>query len=270
VGCLYLKGKNTAVVLPAHMKVFQPNARDKRNDSHKYFLRFLCRRSFRTGFSREFFLLQDYDELALGNYRCASGSKLFSRLAKNSRPPYRSHKSLPAGPITLRLVPELQRPTLEHRSLAWTLLGRAREHRIDAREYQINCLAINLVPDCLEANRCGGRPICGGYNSVLAALVRGEPLDENLSDKLMLLVKQGQLPFHTVTSNDWGVPRPGDPDPPGAGKFSSPIRVKPNYLFRPIAKAARILTFLQADKSEQLTIHLHRYELLRRLCSYLR
>ena len=60
------------------------------------------------------------------------------------------------------------------------------------------------------------------YNCVLAALVRGEPLDENLSDKLMVLVKQGQLPFHAVTSNDLGVPRPGDPDPPRAGKFSSP------------------------------------------------
>jgi hypothetical protein len=60
------------------------------------------------------------------------------------------------------------------------------------------------------------------YNCVLAALIRGESLDENLSDKLMLLVKQGQLPFHAVTRNDLGAPRPGDPDPPRAGKFSSP------------------------------------------------
>ena len=69
------------------------------------------------------------------------------------------------------------------------------------------------------------------YNCVVAALIRGEPLDENLSDKLMLLVKQGQLPFHAVTSNDLGVPRPGDPDPSRAGKFSSPdALLTPSYM----------------------------------------
>ena len=74
------------------------------------------------------------------------------------------------------------------------------------------------------------------YNCVVAALVRGEPFDENLSDKLMLLVKQGRLPFHAVTSNDLGVPRPGDPDPPRAGKFSSPDALgTPSYM----AEAAR-------------------------------
>lgn len=74
------------------------------------------------------------------------------------------------------------------------------------------------------------------YNSVLAALIRGEPFDENISDKLMLLVKQGRLPFHAVTSNDLGVPRPGDPDPPRAGKFSSPdALLTPSYM----AEAAR-------------------------------
>lgn len=74
------------------------------------------------------------------------------------------------------------------------------------------------------------------YNCVVAALVRGEPFDENLSDKLMLLVKQGRLPFHAVTSNDLGVPRPGDPDPPRAGKFSSPdALLTPSHM----AEAAR-------------------------------
>jgi ADP-ribosylglycohydrolase len=74
------------------------------------------------------------------------------------------------------------------------------------------------------------------YNCVVAALIRGEPFDENLSDKLMLLVKQGQLPFHAVTSTDLGVPRPGDPDPPRAGKFSSPdALLTPSYM----AEAAR-------------------------------
>jgi ADP-ribosylglycohydrolase len=74
------------------------------------------------------------------------------------------------------------------------------------------------------------------YNCVLAALIRGEQLDENLSDKLMLLVRQGQLPFHAVTSNKLGVPRPGDPDPSRAGKFSSPDALgTPSYM----AEAAR-------------------------------
>jgi ADP-ribosylglycohydrolase len=74
------------------------------------------------------------------------------------------------------------------------------------------------------------------YNCVLAALIRGEPFDENLSDKLMLLVKQGRLPFHAVTSNDLGIPLPGDPDPPRAGKFSSPdALLTPSYM----AEAAR-------------------------------
>jgi ADP-ribosylglycohydrolase len=60
------------------------------------------------------------------------------------------------------------------------------------------------------------------YNCVLAALIRGEPLDENLSGKLMDWVKQGLLPFHTVTSERIGMPKPGDPVPPRSGKFSSP------------------------------------------------
>src|SRR5258708_21916862 len=52
----------------------------------------------------------------------------------------------------------------------------------------------------------------------------------------MLRVKQGRFPFHAATSNDLGVPRPGDPDPPRAGKFSSPdALLTPSYM----AEAAR-------------------------------
>ena len=60
------------------------------------------------------------------------------------------------------------------------------------------------------------------YCCVLALLVAGEPLDPFLSDKLMELVKKGDLPFHAVTSGDRQPPKPGEPDPPRAGKFSSP------------------------------------------------
>jgi ADP-ribosylglycohydrolase len=74
------------------------------------------------------------------------------------------------------------------------------------------------------------------YNCVLAALIRGEQLDENLSDKLMNLVTAGTLPFHAVTSNRMKIPKPRDPDPPRAGKFSSPdALLTPSF----IAQAAR-------------------------------
>lgn len=60
------------------------------------------------------------------------------------------------------------------------------------------------------------------YASVLALLVQGEKLDADISDKLMDLVKGGELPFHAVTSDKLGPPKPGDPDPPRVGRFSSP------------------------------------------------
>jgi ADP-ribosylglycohydrolase len=60
------------------------------------------------------------------------------------------------------------------------------------------------------------------FGAVLGLLVRGEPLDRELSGKLMALVKSGDLPFHAVTSADLQPPRPGDPDPPRAGRFASP------------------------------------------------
>jgi ADP-ribosylglycohydrolase len=69
------------------------------------------------------------------------------------------------------------------------------------------------------------------YCCVLALLVRGERLDSSLSDKLMDLVKSGALPFHTVTSNKMLPPNPGDPDPPRAGRFSSPdALLTPSYM----------------------------------------
>jgi len=69
------------------------------------------------------------------------------------------------------------------------------------------------------------------YGCVLALLVQGEKLDASLSDKLMDLVKVGELPFHAVTSDKLQPPKPGDPDPPGAGRFSSPdALLTPSYL----------------------------------------
>jgi ADP-ribosylglycohydrolase len=69
------------------------------------------------------------------------------------------------------------------------------------------------------------------YGAVLGLLVQGHRLDAQLSGKLMLLVKDGSLPFHAVTSDNLGPPRPGAPDPPRAGKFASPdALLTPSYM----------------------------------------
>jgi len=68
------------------------------------------------------------------------------------------------------------------------------------------------------------------YGAVLGMLVQGHPLDERISEKLMRLVKKGELPFHAVTADNLKPPRPGDPDPPRSGKFASPdALLTPSY-----------------------------------------
>jgi len=69
------------------------------------------------------------------------------------------------------------------------------------------------------------------YGAVLGLLVQGHALDAHLSDKLMQLVKEGMLPFHAVTSDRLQPPRPGEPDPPRAGRFASPdALLTPSYM----------------------------------------
>jgi ADP-ribosylglycohydrolase len=69
------------------------------------------------------------------------------------------------------------------------------------------------------------------YGVVLGHLVQGHRLDSGLSAKLMKLVKDGELPFHAVTHDDLQPPRPGDPDPPRAGRFASPdALLTPSYM----------------------------------------
>lgn len=60
------------------------------------------------------------------------------------------------------------------------------------------------------------------FGAVLGMLVQGHALDTKLSGRLMKLVHDGALPFHAVTGDNLQPPRPGDPDPPRAGKFASP------------------------------------------------
>jgi ADP-ribosylglycohydrolase len=74
------------------------------------------------------------------------------------------------------------------------------------------------------------------YAAVLGLLVQGHTLDPELSGKLMGLVKSGELPFHAVTSDHLKPPRPGDPDPPRAGRFASPdALLTPSYMARAAA-----------------------------------
>jgi len=69
------------------------------------------------------------------------------------------------------------------------------------------------------------------YCAVLGQLVQGHPLDTEISDRLMKLVKTGELPFHAVTRENLQPPRPGDPDPPRAGRFASPdALLSPAYM----------------------------------------
>ncbi|PLX75084.1 MAG: ADP-ribosylglycohydrolase [Desulfuromonas sp.] len=69
------------------------------------------------------------------------------------------------------------------------------------------------------------------YGAVLSLLVQGHTLDEQLSGKLMKLVKTDQLPFHAVTSDNLQPPKPGDPDPPRVGRFASPdALLTPSYM----------------------------------------
>ena len=60
------------------------------------------------------------------------------------------------------------------------------------------------------------------YASVLGSLLRGEPLDADTSGRLMTLVREGALPFHSVTAQDEQVPPAGPEAPRRAGQFPSP------------------------------------------------
>ncbi|MBX3616666.1 ADP-ribosylglycohydrolase family protein [Nitrosomonas sp.] len=76
------------------------------------------------------------------------------------------------------------------------------------------------------------------YAAVLSMLLQGHALDTALSGKLMKLVKTGKLPFHAVTFDDLHPPRPGDPDPPRAGRFASPdALLTPSYMAQAAADA---------------------------------
>jgi ADP-ribosylglycohydrolase len=74
------------------------------------------------------------------------------------------------------------------------------------------------------------------YGAVLGMLVLGHRFDAGLSNRLMQWVASGALPFHTVTREGFQPPRPGDSDPPRAGRFASPdALLTPSYMARAVA-----------------------------------
>lgn len=69
------------------------------------------------------------------------------------------------------------------------------------------------------------------YCAALGLVVKGSRFNRVISGKLMKLVKDGVLPFHAVTRDNLKPPRPGDPDPPRAGRFASPdALLSPGYM----------------------------------------
>lgn len=71
------------------------------------------------------------------------------------------------------------------------------------------------------------------YAIVLSQLINGEKLTPELSGKLMSMVQNGELPFHSVVKKGFGAPQPGDPDPSNVGLFSSPdALLTPSFMAR--------------------------------------
>ncbi len=81
--------------------------------------------------------------------------------------------------------------------------------------------------------QCDSTVLCAtvAFNSALGLLIDGHSLDPTLSDKLMRLVRRGELPFHAITRENMQAPQPGDPDPPLVGRFPSPdALLTPGYM----------------------------------------
>lgn len=79
------------------------------------------------------------------------------------------------------------------------------------------------------------------YNTVLALLVQGVPLDDEITGRLFAEVKAGKLSFYAVTTDKLQPPAKGVPEPPRAGKFASPdALITPSTCAAAAADAARI------------------------------
>ena len=71
------------------------------------------------------------------------------------------------------------------------------------------------------------------FGAILGMLVEGHALDGTLSDKLMARVKSGELPFHSVTSDNLQAPLPDTAEAPRLGRFPSPdALLGPSFIAR--------------------------------------
>jgi ADP-ribosylglycohydrolase len=69
------------------------------------------------------------------------------------------------------------------------------------------------------------------FGAVLSQLIQGEKLDENISSKLMALVKSKKLPFHTVTSDNLTAPKGEEKQRKNSINISSPdALLTPSYM----------------------------------------
>lgn len=69
------------------------------------------------------------------------------------------------------------------------------------------------------------------FGTVLSMLIQGHALDDTLSGKLMQLVKSGELPFHSITSENLQPPTPGAIHKTQTGQFASPdALLTPSYM----------------------------------------
>lgn len=71
------------------------------------------------------------------------------------------------------------------------------------------------------------------FNAVLAFLIRGEPLDGDLSGKLMASAKTGELPFYVLTTGNLAPPKSGEANRLQPERFASPdALLSPSYMAR--------------------------------------
>ena len=71
------------------------------------------------------------------------------------------------------------------------------------------------------------------FNAVLAFLIRGEPLDVDLSGKLMASAKTGALPFYVLTTGNLAPPKSGEANRLQPERFASPdALLSPSYMAR--------------------------------------
>jgi ADP-ribosylglycohydrolase len=101
-----------------------------------------------------------------------------------------------------------------------------------AKDMQNLCASITENTALAQSDNVTGS-LSVAYNVVLATLINGEPLDENISKKLMKMVHSGELPFHAVTLDNLEAPKKEEKAKSNVGLFASPdALLSPGYMAR--------------------------------------